>query len=347
MYCLSPVCKKQIDDDSLFCKFCGVRQIPAPPTSAPVAGGTGTQDRIAAMRKRAEEQQRKAREGVAAPAAVAPQAPVATEAAPVKPVAADGTPIHPRFDKAPEPPEVVFPTEPTPEKDFFLYAGTLKIYKGNHDVVVVPEGTTSIGSGVFRDHKNLREVYLPSTITSITSEAFAGCTALEKINLPEGLNSIGPKAFQDCASLKEIFIPRTVQRILDRAFEGCSSLKEVYLFDGVVTLNFFVFHNCSSLAKVRLPNRLVQIPEGFFKGCTSLTGVDLPEGLKNIERQAFANTGLEYIVLPFSLINVEEHAFSDIPSLQGITVPKITKLHNYTFVNTNLINKATIKYVMD
>lgn len=312
MNCSSMLCKKAIDDDSTFCKFCGAKQAFRPKTAAPAPATA------------------------AAPAA----APVSMNAKEIPHAA------PPHFDAAPVAAAVTLPPNPTPATDFFLYAGTLKIYKGNSDVVVVPPEVTSIGAGVFRDHLNLREVYLPDTVTSISSEAFSGCTNLSKINLPEGLTSIGPKAFYSCTSLETVVLPRSMQRILDRAFENCTSLKEIYIPDSVTTLSYFAFSHCVSLWKVKLPNMIVAVAEGLFQGCVSLKGIELPDGLKNIEKHAFDQAGLEYITIPLTTINIEEQAFARMPNLCGITVPKITKIDNYAFVETNLINKGSIRYVM-
>ncbi len=335
MNCSSMLCKKPIDDDSIFCKYCGAKQ-PAKPRATATTSRSATD--LAT--------------GVAQSATRKDQAPVSKASTAMSPQQAGAhasaldIPEPPRFAEIPVQEPVVFPSNPTPPTDFFVLSGTLKIYKGNSDVVVVPEGVTSIGTGVFRDHQNLREVYLPEGVLSISSEAFAGCTALEKINIPEGVISIGPKAFMNCTSLAHIFLPRTVNKILDKAFQNCTSLREIYMFDAVTTLSYFVFQNCTSLEKVRMPGMLLLMCEGLFQGCTSLKGIELNDRLKNIERHAFFQSGLEYIVIPESCINIEEHAFGEIPSLQGITVPKITKIDNYTFVGTNLINKGTIRYIM-
>lgn len=245
-------------------------------------------------------------------------------------------------------PQVVTMAKPavaTPETDFFLYAGTLKIYKGNDDIVTVPAGVTSIGSGVFKDRPNLKQVWLHEGVTSISSEAFMGCSGLEFINLPEGLNSIGPKAFKGCSSLNNVVLPNSLYKILDNAFQDCTSMESISLHDGITTLNYYAFSGCSSLRSVRMPRNLLVVAEGLFEKCTSLKEIDLPDGLKSIERLAFSGAGLVTIDIPLTAIAIGEHAFSNMEFLQGMSVSTITKIDNYAFVNTNLISKASIKYI--
>lgn len=53
----------------------------------------------------------------------------------------------------------------------------------------------NIGEGAFI-RTNLREVYLPDSVRSIGTNAFAACTNLEKISLPRSLEQIGKYAFR-------------------------------------------------------------------------------------------------------------------------------------------------------
>lgn len=237
------------------------------------------------------------------------------------------------------------PAVATPETDFFLYAGTLKIYKGNADVVTVPEGVTSIGSGVFKDRPNLKQVWLPTTLTSISSEAFMGCSGLEVINLPEGLTSIGPKAFLGCTLLDNVILPKSLYKILDKAFMDCAALSSINLHDGITTLNYYAFSGCTSLKKVTMPGNITVVAEGLFQNCTSLKEVKINEGLKIIERLAFSGAGMEHFEVPLSCISIGEHAFSNMEFLKEMSVSTITKIDNYAFVNTNLISKASLKYI--
>lgn len=65
---------------------------------------------------------------------------------------------------------------------------------------------TSIGSKVFLSCKNICEIILPETITSIGDWAFAHMKELKKITLPARRISFGKEVFLDCANLEEIVI---------------------------------------------------------------------------------------------------------------------------------------------
>jgi hypothetical protein len=132
---------------------------------------------------------------------------------------------------------------------FVMEGATLIHYTGNKAHVVVPKGTTEIGTKAFIWNKTIHTVTLPDSVTMIHSEAFHGCTNMESIHLGSSLERIGSRAFQDCASLKELRMPKTVTQLENYAFSGCASLTEVWLSPSVASHHLGVFHNCMKLKK--------------------------------------------------------------------------------------------------
>ena len=51
--------------------------------------------------------------------------------------------------------------------------------------VVIEEGVSAIGDGVFRDFENLEQVTIASTVTSIGENAFLGCTLLAMVEVSD------------------------------------------------------------------------------------------------------------------------------------------------------------------
>ena len=75
-----------------------------------------------------------------------------------------------------------------------------------------------------RDAEDILEKIRNFRIAEVDGE-FAGCAALEKVNLPVRLERIGAEAFRDCVSLRTLEIPAGVSTIGVNAFTGCSRLK--------------------------------------------------------------------------------------------------------------------------
>lgn len=72
-----------------------------------------------------------------------------------------------------------------------------------------------------------KNTIIPTTITSIKSNAFYGCISLTNITIPSNIISIGSTAFNGCTGLTSIIIPYSVKTIGNGAFAGCTNL-EIY-----------------------------------------------------------------------------------------------------------------------
>ncbi len=78
----------------------------------------------------------------------------------------------------------------------------------------------------FYNNDNIASITIPSSVTSIGSNAFSGCTGLTTVTFKERseLISIGERAFYNCTGLTSITIPSTVTSIGNEVFRFCSNL---------------------------------------------------------------------------------------------------------------------------
>lgn len=143
--------------------------------------------------------------------------------------------------------------------------------------------------------KDVKEVKLPSTVTSIYSYAFKSCKNLISINF-EQVKSIGYYAFCDCISLKSIVIsegcelwPNTFENCIGlnnvifnaskipmECFKNCTALEQISLSDNLTTIDIRAFYNCSSLSSIKLPESVMKIESGSFSYCKSLISLIIP-----------------------------------------------------------------------
>ena len=91
---------------------------------------------------------------------------------------------------------------------------------------------------------------IPSSVTSIGSQAFSGCTGLTSIEIPNSVTSIGWQAFSGCTGLTSIEIPNSVTSIGWQAFSGCTGLTSIELPRSLTSLGSYVFLNCNQLKTV-------------------------------------------------------------------------------------------------
>ncbi len=122
-----------------------------------------------------------------------------------------------------------------PEFDYALNAdGTCAIvqYNGSKTEAVIPssiDGHTvvAIGNSAFENASNVTSLTVPSSVTTIGSYAFKGCSSLKTIKL-EGATTIGAYAFANCSALSEFTMATKAEvTIDDNAFSG-TKIAKVY-----------------------------------------------------------------------------------------------------------------------
>lgn len=145
----------------------------------------------------------------------------------------------------------------------------------------LPEGMTRLGAGVFGREKgaceSLRLVHLPSTLTRLGRDCFAGCRSLESVKLPVGLTEVRPGCFDGCESLSRVeFQGDGVAKIGARAFRGCTGLKSVSLPGSVTEIDDFAFDGCEGLSKLDMEvGKLERVGYAAFRACGSLDASEL------------------------------------------------------------------------
>ena len=182
------------------------------------------------------------------------------------------------------------------------------------------------------------ELVIPDTIdgnpvTSIGTDAFAGCFSLTSITIPDSVTSIGVLAFERCTSLTSITIPDSVTSIGIAAFNNCRTMTTIEVgagnvnytgFNGVLfnkektTLHTYPAGNTRS--SYTIPDSVTSIEPYAFEGCTSLTSITIPDSVISIERSTFRDcSSLTSITIPDSVTSIGRSAFVDCSSLTRIT----------------------------
>lgn len=134
------------------------------------------------------------------------------------------------------------------------------------------------------------------------------------------VTQIGEKAFRDSTSTINVVIEDSVKTICDNAFFHCSKLQTVVISDSVTEIGNAVFQNCMSLVSVKLPAGITEIPANMFNYCRSLQSIELSEGITSVGENAFANTGLTSLVLPDSLVSLDQYAFSGNDEMTSLVI---------------------------
>ena len=199
---------------------------------------------------------------------------------------------------------------------------------------------------LFVDGKEITELVIPDSITSIGDYAFDGCSNLTSITIPDSVTSIGEEAFSWCRSLTSVTIPDSVTEIKSSTFEGCKSLTSITIPDSVTSIGYRAFFACSSLTSVTIPDSVTSIGEGAFSKCSSLISVTIPDSVTSIGDEAFSwCSSLTSVTIPDSVTSIRKKAFINCTSLTSVTIGNgVTSIGVYAFHNCSSLTSVTIGY---
>lgn len=182
-------------------------------------------------------------------------------------------------------------------------------------------GVVTIPSTVSREVNGETYTY---TVTTISNQAFSGCSQITQINLPSTLTEIKGYAFQNCTSLGTINIPADAQipQIYSRTFCNCSSLTSISLPASVTYIDTEAFRGCSSLESFSVPSSVTAIYGSAFQNCTSLTAIDIPASVTKITNTNSSNSSYG-------------NPFGGCTSLARVNITDIAAWNNIDFNNGN------------
>lgn len=231
---------------------------------------------------------------------------------------------------------------------------------GNRKVTTI----TTIGENAFNakaDGKEacakIKSIVFPTTLKTLKTNAFDGCSGLEKIDLsntqigaignysfrncsnlaevkaPDTLKSIGAASFANCKNLLKIDISKTqVTYIGQYAFSYCKNLKEAILPENLTGLDSFAFWHCEKMEKVNL-GRITSVRPYCFQYCTNLKNIEIPDSVTYITERSFqCCSSLEKLIIPSSVTSINFEAFASCEKIQEIRIPSsVTTMSSNVF----------------
>lgn len=240
-----------------------------------------------------------------------------------------------------------------------------------------------IGSAAFKNCTNLGigsdgkaiEITIPNSVQVIGTEAFSGCSSLDKIALPSNSSfvKIQTSTFRNCTNLGNtgtFKIPSSVKTVEAYAFDGCSSLVDINIPSSITDIGSYAFQGTSwiraekknapvivngilidgldlenevSKSSMTLSNVKKIAPYAFY-GSKELKNITFPSTLKEIGAYAFADcSNLKTVSISSGLLRIEYAAFENCTYLEKITIPKTTtSIKSMAFYGCKKLQTITI-----
>ena len=215
------------------------------------------------------------------------------------------------------------------ENEFYAL---IKAKNTNITYCVINDNTKIIVDGAFKDCSLLKEVEIPSSITTISENAFYNCSSLTSITIPNSVTSIGAAAFYGCSGLTSVVIGNGVTSIGNYAFYKCSNLTSIEIPDSVTSIGEYSFAYCSGLTSVEIPDSVTRIGSYAFRTCSSLTSVVIPDSVTSIGSSAFYGCdGLTSVVIGDGVTTIGDDAFDYCNGLTSVCITDIEAWCNISF----------------
>ena len=171
-------------------------------------------------------------------------------------------------------------------------------------------------------------------------------------SVKEGTRIICNKAFSTCTSLTIIVIPNSVVSIGDGAFSRCSSLSNIVIPKSVICLNGNPFSDWKGMLECLSPTFIYEDDVLFNKDKSKIISFRnqniesyiIPNSVTDIGNSAFSFCrSLTNIVIPNSVTDIGNSAFSDCSSLSNIVIPdSVTAIGNFAFWGCSSLSNIVI-----
>lgn len=219
-----------------------------------------------------------------------------------------------------------------PIENAFIHTTALNLLPREKLLNVKITGGESIRKYAFSGSSLLQSITIPNSVTTIESDAFSGCSALEEVNYLGDIAGWCNINFVD-AEANPLYVSRNAALIINNEV-----ITNLVIPDGVTRIGNYAFYDYKSLTCVTIPNSVTSIGTYAFMGC-HITNATIPTvaigaiskgnltkltitGEGSIKIRAFNGYDLlESITISDGITSIGSDAFKDCSALANVTLP--------------------------
>ncbi len=240
-------------------------------------------------------------------------------------------------------------------------------YTGSDVNVTIPskingKSVVLIDNFAFADHKELKSVVIPDTVTKIGYAAFQNCENLDSVSIPDSVTVISRDAFDntkiandtkgklvyvdkwlvECKDKNQprVKIKKGTVGIANETFFASKKLVDVTVPNSVRWLGVNTFLYCENLRSINIPDNVTIIDEAVFGCCINLSTVTIPQKVTSIGSLAFSSCkSLTSVTIPDSVKSIGNKAFSGCVNLADVNIPgSVKSIGKQAFLDTKIVD---------
>lgn len=193
--------------------------------------------------------------------------------------------------------------------------------------------------GTISSQISIAETVNEKYVTAVGDGVFSKCSRLVAVQIPGSVKTVGENAFSQCMNLETVIMESGVETLGAYVFAGCTSLKTVSLPDGITSIGARGFYYCGQLENIKLPAGLRRIETNLFEEAAVCGILEIPEGVTSIGTLAFSNFSADGILLPDTLVSIENAAFYFV-RIKSLAIPD-----SVTEIGQNLFRASDLEFV--
>lgn len=233
--------------------------------------------------------------------------------------------------------------------DFVIENGVLKKYKGNAEIIVIPDSVSVIDEfafttrgnkeHTFKGNKSIKCIYVTGSVRrSGNNSGFAFCYNLKTINIAGSVEHFDRTLLYAFNSLAEINVEKNnkyyaskdgvlYNKDMTRLIEYPKSKGDTFFSipKSVKHIGGYAFSNCDNLVSVYIPDSVESMETLSFAHNKNLKSINIPPLVTSIESTFARCESLESLHIPASVKNIKNRSFDECKSLFQITVDKDNK----------------------
>ena len=196
-----------------------------------------------------------------------------------------------------------------------IVSGGEPYYKTNYSQENTEDNV--IGENMFYNCKNLAELKLPATATTIKMFAISGCDLLQELTIP--CATVNSYAIRNCKNLETITLSSGVMDFKGENLDGCNKLQNIF-----VETSSTNYISVDGVLYDKEQAKIVKYPIG-----KAAKSYQIATTVKTIGEDAFSYAQFEQITIPKSTIEIEPSAFEYCRNLTSVVIPNSVKTLGY------------------